>query len=182
MSIYTRTGDTGTTSLVDGARVSKSDLRLEAYGTIDELTAHIAYLRDMYLPHDAQLEWIIERLMTTSALLATQDPDALKMPRITGEDISQLETWIDEIVAIVPKIKYFTIPGGSPAISYTHICRTVCRRGERAAIACDVEGQSLPIDTFTLKFLNRLSDYLYALGRFLHHTSGTVEQIWVPRL
>lgn len=181
MSIYTRTGDKGTTSLVDGMRVSKADARLEAYGTIDELIANIAYLKDCYLSQNEQLDIIVERLMCAAGLVACLEPDKFdKFPRIRDIDVQQLERWIDEILAVVPQIRNFTLPGGAAAVSYAHVCRTVCRRAERASIRCNNTDAQYPVDEMVLMYLNRLSDYLYALSRYLHFVQEVPEKLWVP--
>lgn len=179
MKIYTRKGDSGTASLVGGTRVSKADSRLEAYGTIDELMAHIGYYFDMYDSDNEHIAEIMDRLMTCSSLLAAEDTTLPKLPQIDQHDIDNLENWTDELLKGLPTLTYFTLPTGSPALSYTHICRTVCRRGERAIIRCNQEGGVVP--ELVMAYVNRLSDYLYALGRFMGQKTSAREIVWRPR-
>lgn len=179
MKIYTRQGDRGTTSLVGGTRVSKADLRLEAYGTIDELMAHLGYYFDMYDADNEQIAEILDRLMTCASLLASEDTTLSKLPQIDQSDIDNLEHWTDDLLNDLPMLTNFTLPTGSPALSYTHICRTVCRRGERAIIRCNEHGDAMP--EIVMAYVNRLSDYLYALGRFMGQKTSAREIIWKPR-
>lgn len=182
MKIYTKTGDTGTTSLVSGERVSKASLRLESYGTIDELTANIGYLHDI-LPVEKkfddlreQLIEIISRTMDCAALMATADLGIIKLPRIENRHIEQLENWSDELLENLPILKKFTLPAGAPQISYAHICRTITRRAERAVIRVRENGE--PIDNQVPIYLNRLSDYMYALSRKLTNILDKREIVW----
>lgn len=179
MKIYTRKGDKGTTSLVGGTRVSKSDLRLEAYGTIDELMAHVGYYFDVYDSDNEHIIEIMDRLMTCSSLLASQDITLAKLPQIAQSDVDDLERWTDELLLELPDLTYFTLPAGSPALSYTHICRTVCRRAERAIIRCNEHQGEVP--ELVMAYVNRLSDYFYALGRFMGKKTSAREILWKPR-
>lgn len=184
MKIYTKTGDRGTTSLVGGERVSKTHLRLEAYGTVDELSADVALLRDSMREEKGldgrvtdELFWVLERLMVAEAELAAPEEHAVKVPQIAGADVRRLEEGIDRMQAGVPPVFRFTLPGGHRLVSLCHVCRTVCRRAERAAVRV-YETEGLPDNV--LLFLNRLSDYFYALGRKLTHDLQVEEQIWEP--
>lgn len=179
MKIYTRKGDKGTTSLVGGTRVSKADIRLDAYGTIDELMAHVGYYFDMYDRDNEHIVEILDRLMTCASLLASEDTTLSKLPQIVQGDIDNLEHWTDELLAELPALTNFTLPAGSAAMSYTHICRTVCRRSERAIIRCNEHGGEVP--ELVMAYVNRLSDYLYALGRFMGKKTLACEIVWKPR-
>ena len=177
MKIYTKTGDGGTTSLIGGERVSKCDLRVEAYGSVDELMAFMALLTDELL-EDArtagmvdELQHISSQLMTVSALFAVGKGGEDKVKPIAEEHIEGLERSIDAMQQELPAITKFTIPGGNRAVSLCHGCRTVCRRAERAALRA---GEVYAVDSSATRYLNRLSDYLYTLGR-----CGT-ERLWIP--
>ncbi len=187
MKIYTKRGDGGTTSLIGGRRVAKDDLRVEAYGTVDELGAHLALLRDSaagYPDMEAlceELAKISSRLMTVAAQLAL-DRDApedvkAKMPAVEPAWIASLEGRIDEMDAALPAVRMFTIPGGHPLVSQCHVCRTVCRRAERACVRASHE---YGVDAGPLACLNRLSDYLYMLGRTLAMRLQVPEKCWEP--
>ena len=167
MKVYTKTGDQGTTSLVGGERVSKTDLRVEAYGTVDELTAFTALLTDL-IRSEAGVETYVQDLhRIESKLVKGIEPSAIEF----------LEHRIDAMQAIVPQITKFTIPGGNKAVSMCHVCRTVCRRAERAALrASEIQ----PVAPETLAYLNRLSDYFYLLGRALTEHLHVKEELWIP--
>lgn len=183
--IYTRTGDKGETSLVGGERVKKTDARLSAYGTVDELNANIAYLRDNLMldsnfRHEMQSEldellWVQTRLMIASALLASDIGFYDKLPHITDQDIARLEKGIDRMNEKLKPLTHFVIPGGDPLVSLCHISRTVCRRAEREALRAAAE---VPIADSPMVFLNRLSDYLYVLSRFVSLKTGAQELYW----
>ena len=187
MKVYTKTGDNGTTSLIGGERVPKTDIRIEAYGTVDELMAYCAFLRDSLIKasdegrkivdgHADTLLTILDRLMSAASFLALSSETTVKsMPSFGGEDIEWLEHKIDEMQAAVPPIKNFTLPGGDPLISMCHICRTVTRRAERAVLR---DAEQNPVDNDVLKYLNRLSDYFYLLGRKLSDELNVKEIIW----
>lgn len=178
MKIYTRTGDKGTTALVGGQRVSKAHCRLEAYGTLDELTAHMGYLHDMLntKPHtQEQLQEIISRVMDCSAIMASSDIMLAKLPKITPGHIKHLEKWMDDYINPLPKIFKFTLPLGDKTLSYSHIARTVCRRAERCIVNCQ---QTVEVDLNVMMYINRLSDYLYALSRHIAHTNNVPEVLW----
>ena len=165
MKIYTKTGDKGTSSLLSGKRVKKYDIRLETFGTIDELNAHIGVLHDYINEHIDKLflEKIQSKLFHLGALLALEKPDErFKIPKITESDIAELEIRIDEMNSLIPELKAFVLAGGHLSISYSHVCRTVCRRAERLCVrlADDYE-----IDQNIVVFLNRLSDFFFVFAR-----------------
>ncbi len=180
MKIYTRTGDSGKTALVGGRRISKADLRIEAYGTLDELTAHLGFLAssNFSLKDDiqSQLQEIISRVMDCAAIVASEDETLEKLPKIAAEHISALEKWCDELLDGLPQLRYFTLPIGTGEMSYSHVCRTVARRAERAMVRAVDNDEHIPEDT--MKYINRLSDYLYALSRHLAHSSGLSDVLW----
>lgn len=183
MKVYTKTGDGGETSLIGGSRVPKTDERVEAYGTVDELGAFTALLAD-HLRDDAalsetvdDLNRILSRLMTVEALLAADERGRERLTPLSAETISWLEGRIDALQATLPAIDKFTIPGGHPAVSLSHVCRTVCRRAERAALRA---GAACGTDATALVWLNRLSDYFYVLGRMLTRHFGVEETLWIP--
>ncbi len=181
MKIYTKSGDKGTTSLVGGTRVSKTNPRLSAYGTLDELTAHIGVLHATPASTPAikeQLEWILSRVMDCSAILASEDATIAKLPQITTKHPQRLEGWIDAHLDGLPQLKYFTLPLGASGGAQAHVCRTVCRRAEREMIAVAEAGMEVPEDV--LRFINRLSDYLYALSRGMVAKTGEEEICWIP--
>ena len=183
MKIYTKTGDNGTTALIGGERVKKYDLRVEAYGTVDELTSYIALLSDMLIEDErtesmsGELRQIESQLMTVAALLAVGNGGEGKVTPIAAERIEALECAIDRMQAELPSITKFTIPGGHHMVSLCHVCRTVCRRAERAALRA---GDISRIDSSATIYLNRLSDYLYTLGRLLTVRLKVEEHLWIP--
>lgn len=162
--IYTKTGDKGTTSLASGERVAKTDVRIEAYGTVDELNSFIGWLR--VVAESEQLAWIQNKLFNLGALLSAAPGEWIK-----EEDVTQLEQWIDAMQAVVPAQRAFVLPAGGEAVCRCHVCRTICRRAERRML----EAQS---DEIALKFVNRLSDYLFVLSRFLGYQNDEKEAIW----
>lgn len=183
MKIYTKSGDAGTTSLIGGERVAKYDARVEAYGTVDELTAFVALLadelRDDSRTEDvvAELERVESELMTIEALLAVGKGGEGKVAPLEECRVERLEACIDKMQTEIPAITKFTIPGGHRAVSLAHVCRTVCRRAERAALRAAEVGTT---DGVMLKYLNRLSDYLYTLGRVLTERFRVEERQWIP--
>ncbi|WP_295906498.1 cob(I)yrinic acid a,c-diamide adenosyltransferase [uncultured Alistipes sp.] len=183
MKVYTKTGDKGMTSLIGGERVFKCDERVEAYGSVDELSAFVALLTDRLRPdaalasHVEELNRILSRLMTVEALLATGEGGRDKMAPLAPECVAWLEACIDTMQAALPPIDKFTIPGGHEAVSLCHVCRTVCRRAERAALRAD---QRYGVDATALVWLNRLSDYFYLLGRTLTAHYRVEETLWIP--
>ena len=177
--IYTRTGDSGTTSLVGGERVAKTDLRLEAYGTVDELNAFIGVLLAQ-MPagddHDILL-FVQNKLFTVGSYLAT-DPSftSFRQESLLPESaVEKLERRIDEIDASLPKLNNFVLPGGSLSAAQAHVCRTVCRRAERAILRVS---EQYPVDEVILRFMNRLSDYLFVLSRACNILSSVDEIFW----
>ena len=162
--IYTKTGDKGQTSLANGQRVAKTDARIEAYGTVDELNSWIGALR--VVAEEAQLEWIQNKLFNLGALLSEAPGEW-----ITEADVKQLETWIDEMQAVVPPQRSFILPCGGEAVSRCHICRTVCRRAERKMIEANA-------DTIAMCFINRLSDYLFVKSRWIAYNNQEEETAW----
>ncbi len=173
--IYTRTGDNGQTSLVGGARVSKTHPRLEAYGTIDELSSHLGLLSAM-LPqkehHRLFLLKIQHSLFVVSTLLATEDDCGFRPAPLDVSAISNLEQEIDTLQSQLPPLRAFIIPGGCKEASQAHVCRTVCRRAERRVLALN---EHTPVSKDVICYLNRLSDYLFVLARYLNIHSATPE-------
>lgn len=188
MKIYTKTGDKGTTALFGGTRVPKHHIRINSYGTVDELNSHIGLIRDQDIdPRSKEiLVHIQDRLFTVGAVLAT-DPekmtlkngkDRLNIPRVDEKDIVLLETEMDTMNDHLPPMTHFVLPGGHTTVSYCHIARCVCRRAERSATALyELE----PFDEHTLKYLNRLSDYLFVLARKLSNDLQADEIKWIPK-
>lgn len=179
VKVYTRTGDDGDTSLFGGARVAKDDLRVEAYGTVDELCSAIGLLRTEPLP-----EGVGQRLGDLQASLfavggALADPDGRYPYDPSSWESAHLEGWIDEMDAELPELRAFVLPGGSRAASLAHVARTVCRRAERRVRSVVTTGGSLPDGI--LPFLNRLSDALFVLARFLNARLGIADPEWRPR-
>ncbi len=184
MKIYTKTGDKGSTSLVGGERVGKDDLRVEAYGTVDELSAFVAYLRDGMEPHESvfedfrhDLRMVLGTLMGVQAALASSNPEWSESFRVGDESIEYLEGRIDLLHDTLRPIQRFTIPGGHPLVSLAHVCRTVCRRAERCTVKAS---RDFEIDANAQTYLNRLSDYLYELGRKLAQELKAEEECWEP--
>jgi len=181
--IYTRTGDKGTTSLIGGTKVPKSHLRIEAYGTIDEFNSHIGLCRDVV--GDARLKEILleiqDRLFTIGSSLAC-DPvkePKLHIPDLKETDVKLLEDDIDRMNEVVPPMKSFVLPGGHIVVSQLHIARCVCRRAERCCVRLELESQE--VNSLILKYLNRLSDWLFVAARFVSHQHHAVEIPWKPR-
>ena len=180
MKVYTKTGDKGMTSLIGGERVFKTDERVEAYGSVDELSAFAALLTDRIRGDAAlaayveDLNRILSRLMSVEALLATGEAGSDKVSPLAPEAVSWLESRIDTMQAALKPIDKFTVPGGDTAVSLCHVCRTVCRRAERAALRADAK---YGVDSTALVWLNRLSDYL---GRTLTAYYDVRETLWIP--
>ncbi len=181
MKIYTKTGDSGKTSLVEGTRISKSELRIEAYGTVDELNAFLGLLAD----HDVSkkryqfLKDIQDQLFVIGANLAS-DPSkrAERVPPVETENILALEKSMDEMDAEMPELRHFVLPGGHVAVSLAHVCRTVCRRAERAVVRL-AENDEVP--DLVCTYLNRLSDYFFVLSRKMCQELGVEEVKWIPK-
>lgn len=183
MKVYTKSGDKGRTSLIGGERVEKFDLRVEAYGCVDELMAFTALLADKLMgeekfsTYEAQLRQIECQLMTVAALLAVGKGGKDKVAGLNCAATEELEKHIDAMQEQLPAITKFTIPGGDERISLCHVCRTICRRTERAAICA---GASFEVDCNATTYLNRLSDYFYLLGRTLTQLTAIEEIEWRP--
>lgn len=178
--VYTKTGDKGTTSLVDGTRVSKADLRVEAYGTVDELNSCIglvAQLVENIAPeHFGELKQIQNELFVVQTVLATADESVLeKLPELQETSVSDLEASIDGMVSRLPENKRFVIPGGSVASAQAHVARTVCRRAERCCVRLN---ETAPVQERILRYLNRLSDYLFVLSRMILKLENKPERFW----
>jgi len=181
MAIYTKTGDRGQTSLATGERVSKTDLRLEAYGTADELNSWIGLLRAAvccgpsavsiqpsdFSAQDAQLEWVQQRLFNIGAALSGAPGEW-----ISQEDVRQLESWIDRMLEEAPLVRAFVLPAGGERTSRAHVCRTVTRRLERRILAMEAT------DGLIVQYVNRLSDYLFVLAEYFARKEGEKPQIW----
>ncbi|KQR67441.1 cob(I)yrinic acid a,c-diamide adenosyltransferase [Pedobacter sp. Leaf176] len=182
MKIYTKTGDKGQTSLIGGTRVPKHHLRIETYGTVDELNSYIGLIRcqDIQIHHQALLKEIQDRLFTIGASLAA-DPEKsqMKIPDLNDSDIVLLEKEMDTMNEVLPPLKHFVLPGGNTVVSYCHLARCVCRRAERLAVALT---ENSFVDERTVVYLNRLSDYLFVLARKLNADFKAEESIWIPRI
>lgn len=182
IKIYTKTGDKGETSLIGGTRLPKQHVRIEAYGTVDELNSHIGLLRDVIndAPTVSALLDIQDRLFTIgSQLAADPDKNKMKLPTLYEKDVNALETLIDKINSLVPEMKSFVLPGGHPHVSYCHIARCVCRRAERAVLRVSEHEK---VDDIIQVYLNRLSDYLFMLSRWLVQTLQVEEKPWKPKI
>jgi cob(I)alamin adenosyltransferase len=182
MKIYTKTGDAGTTALFGGKRVSKADLRIDTYGTIDELNSHIGLLRDQPVNESRQqvLIEIQDRLFTIGSILATAPGnDKVKVPALSDSDLEFLEREIDSMDAALQPMRFFVLPGGHISVSFGHVARTVCRRAERLVIALHAHE---PVHALVLKYLNRLSDYLFVLCRKMAAELHAHEVPWKPRM
>lgn len=178
--IYTKTGDAGETALFGGRRLPKSHLRIEAYGTVDELNSYLGLLRD--LAADAHVSGLLkiiqDRLFTLGANLASDPSKNIAPPDLLPADIQLLENEIDTMEETLPVLKNFILPGGHPTVSHCHIARCVCRRAERLVVALNLEE---PVEPMVLKYLNRLSDFLFVLSRKIGQDAGAEEVIWKPR-
>ena len=181
MKVYTKTGDLGETSLLGGSRVSKAELQIESYGTVDELNSYIGLIRDQIWkqPLLEELIEIQDRLFTIGSHLANdKKKNKIKLPEIHEKDVQRLEIEIDKMDSQLPPMKAFILPGGHTLVSYTHIARCVCRRAERKVVRLS---ESWEISPIIIKYLNRLSDYLFTLGRKLSKDLGADEIEWKPR-
>ena len=182
MKIYTKTGDHGTTSLFGGKRVSKADLRIDSYGTVDELNSYLGLLRDQevnQIRKDVLIE-IQDRLFTIGSILATEPGNTkVKIPLLIESDITFLEVEMDRMEEMLPPMRFFMLPGGHASVSFGHVARTVCRRAERLAIALDEQEKINPL---VIKYLNRLSDYLFMLCRMMTFELKIEETPWKPRM
>lgn len=176
MKIYTKTGDAGQTGLYSGKRIPKYDLRVESYGTVDELNAFVGALRDLVTDEALSSELLTQQhlLFALGAALADDRPgQAYQLPGTASTD---LEESMDRMDADLPKMTHFILPGGHPVLSAAHICRTVCRRAERRVV--ELAG-SVELDPAVTIYLNRLSDYFFVLSRYLARQEGVEEIKWV---
>jgi cob(I)alamin adenosyltransferase len=188
MKIYTKTGDKGTTALFGGTRVPKHHIRIECYGTVDELNSYIGLVRDQEIDthYKSVLITVQDHLFTIGAILATDPEKAilksgkqrLTIPKISSKDITMLEHEIDQMDNSLPTMTHFILPGGHQTVSFCHIARCVCRRAERLATALY---EFEPFQDATLTYLNRLSDYLFVLARKLSNDLQAEEVKWVPK-
>lgn len=178
MKIYTKKGDKGYTSLIGGVKVSKNNIRIDAYGTVDELNSYIGLVRDVCddKKMESQLNAIQNKLFTIGAILASH-PEKSKMDvgKVNEPDITYLENAIDVMNKKLPELKAFILPGGHTHVSYCHLARCVCRRAERITVALS-ENEVVPVEVIT--YLNRLSDYLFVLARAIGKKRGVDEIIW----
>ncbi|MGE0561736.1 MAG: cob(I)yrinic acid a,c-diamide adenosyltransferase [Flavobacteriales bacterium] len=182
MKIYTKTGDKGLTSLFGGKRVPKHHIRIEAYGTVDELNSYIGLIRDQKIDKntfDVLIE-IQDRLFTLGSMLATEPGnEKVKVPQLFEEDITLLEKEMDKMNETLPEMRSFVLPGGHPTVSYCHVARCVCRRAERLAVHLS---ELEPVQEIVVKYLNRLSDYLFVLSRKLTQDNNANEIPWKARM
>lgn len=182
MKIYTKTGDKGTTALFGGKRVSKADLRIDTYGTVDELNSYMGLVRDQEVNAHRKsiLTEIQDRLFTIGSILATEPGNTkVKVPALSESDVTFLENEIDAMEEKLPPMKSFVLPGGHPSVSFCHVARTVCRRAERLVIALNAQEKT---DELIIKYLNRLSDYLFVLSRKMTAELKAEETPWKPRM
>ena len=182
--IYTKTGDLGKTSLIGGTKVAKSHIRIEAYGTVDELNSHVGLAGDLITDEHSKkvLREIQDRLFTIGSTLAT-DPEKhvkMKLPDLHEEDIVLLETEIDKMNEQLPEMRSFILPGGHITVSSLHIVRCVCRRAERLCV--HMQEEKLDVEPLVIKYLNRLSDYLFVLARYVASLLGAEEIPWRARI
>jgi len=182
--IYTKTGDLGKTSLIGGTKVPKSHIRIDTYGTVDELNSWIGVIGDYATDNQSKLilKEIQDRLFTVGSSLAC-DPDKeplMKIPDLKEEDVTLLEREIDHMNDVLPPMKFFVLPGGHLSVSQAHVARCVCRRAERNCV--NMQQQDLFVEPLVIKYLNRLSDYLFVLSRYFSHQLGVQEIPWKPRV
>lgn len=182
--IYTKTGDLGKTTLIGGTKVPKSHIRIDTYGTVDELNSWIGLIFDLTVDAHSKevLKEIQDRLFTVGSSLAC-DPDKepmMKIPDLKEADITFLEKEMDQMNDVLAPMKFFVLPGGHPAVSQTHIARCVCRRAERCCV--NMQEQDIFVEPLVIKYLNRLSDYLFVLSRYFSHQLAIPETPWRPRV
>ncbi|WP_132055966.1 cob(I)yrinic acid a,c-diamide adenosyltransferase [Pseudocnuella soli] len=181
--IYTKTGDGGNTGLIGGTKVPKNDLRIETYGTVDELNSWIGMINDQMADprFTDELKEIQDRLFTIGSMLATDHEKGTKMqlPDLYESDVHHLEQRIDFMTAQLPEMKSFILPGGHTTVSSIHIARCVCRRAERLAVG--LQQHDVPVEPLVIQYLNRLSDYLFTLARYAGQLLGAAEIPWKPR-
>jgi len=184
IKIYTKTGDKGKTSLIGGTKVPKNDIRIETYGTVDELNSWIGLINDQLTDDNLrkELKEIQDRLFTIGSSLATdtEKEPKMKLPDLNESDIHFLEKSIDAMTAELPAMKHFILPGGHVTVSSIHITRCVCRRAERLVV--NMQQHDLFVDEKVIQYLNRLSDYLFTLARYAAQKLGAEEIAWRPRM
>ncbi len=180
MKIYTKTGDKGETSLLGGVRVPKHHLRIEAYGTTDELNAYIGYCRSCFSEQAVldTLAGIQDRIFTLGSHLASDPKSRMIVPDLAASDIEHLEAEMDRMEEVLPELKNFILPGGSKEAAMIHVARCVCRRAERLVSQLKEEAE---VESLILQYLNRLSDYLFVLGRYYVQQNQLDELVWTPR-
>jgi len=182
MKVYTKKGDGGTTGLIGGTRLPKHHLRIEAYGTVDELNSFVGLLRDRVNDQKELRHTLIkiqeELFVLGSNLAADPVKNKMELPMVQQEDVSHLESLMDEMDAVLPEMKFFVLPGGHETVSTTHVCRCVCRRAERL---CSALAESEEVNPLILQYLNRLSDYFFVLSRRLAQELSAEEIPWRPR-
>jgi cob(I)alamin adenosyltransferase len=182
MKIYTKTGDQGTTALFGGKRVSKADLRIDTYGTVDELNSWIGLLRDLDVNTSKKeiLVSIQDRLFTVGSILATEPGNTkVRIPSLHEQDVIALEKDIDQMETTLEPMKFFVLPGGHQHVSFGHVARTVCRRAERLVIELNSQEAVEPL---VIKYLNRLSDFLFVLCRWMTRRLNAEEIPWHPKM
>ena len=184
MKIYTKTGDLGKTSLIGGTKVPKNHIRIETYGTVDELNSYIWFIIDNVTDKHKKtvLKEVQDRLFTVGSSLAC-DPDKeprMKIPDLKEKDIVALEKEIDAMSDSIPAMKHFILPGGHVSVSTIHVARCVCRRCERLCV--NMQEEELFVEPLVIKYINRLSDYLFVLARYTSHQLGVEEIPWKPRV
>lgn len=182
MKVYTKTGDKGTTALFGGSRVPKFHDRINAYGTVDELNSYVGLVRDQEV-NGSRSEVLVEiqdRLFTVGSILATEPGNTkVQVPQLQESDIEFLEKEMDKMDEVLPAMKSFVLPGGHQSVSFCHVARCVCRRAERLVIALNEEET---VDAMVIKYLNRLSDYLFVLSRVMTQELKAEETPWKPRM
>ena len=182
MKIYTKTGDKGTTSLIGGTRVSKAHLRINTYGTVDELNSFIGLLRDQPVNESRKdlLKEIQDRLFTIGSHLAMDyEVSKKQLPDLLPTDVTRLETEMDAMDASLPELRHFILPGGHQSVSFAHLARTVCRRAERMIVELNAEEE---VEDHIIIYMNRLSDFLFVLSRKMALELGIDEVKWFPRV
>jgi cob(I)alamin adenosyltransferase len=181
MKIYTKQGDQGKTSLIGGRKVPKNDIKIESYGTVDELNSWVGLLRDQSISqvYIDQLLEVQDRLFTAGSLLAAEDGHKMQLPQLSDSDVTFLEESIDSMNEKLPEMRSFVLPGGHSTVSYCHVARCVCRRAERLCVALNQVEEKYGL---IVQYLNRLSDYLFVLSRALTADLNAKEMPWKPRV
>lgn len=182
MKIYTKKGDKGETSLLGGTRVPKNHIRIESYGTVDELNSYIGLIRDHDIDeHSKNILMKTQDILFTVGSYLASDPkkSKVKIPELKEDDVKLLETEMDKMNALIPELRSFVLPGGHITVSHCHIARCICRRAERCVVHLS---QNSEVSELVIKYLNRLSDYLFVLARTLSYEVKAVEKAWEPSL